>query len=67
MVRSGVFQRAGHGTSNASLPIQKMAGPSIPQMLGSPTIQSYMEQRLSERFGTALDKEVTTFLGGLRL
>lgn len=63
----GVFQRAGHGTSNASLPIQKMAGPSIPQMLGSPTIQSYMEQRLSERFGTALDKEVTTFLGGLRL
>lgn len=63
----GVFQRAGHGTSNASLPIQKMAGPSIPQMLGSPTIQSYMEQRLSERFGTALDKEITTFLGGLRL
>ena len=63
----GVFQRAGHGTSNASLPIQKMAGPSIPQMLGSPTIQSYMEQRLSERFGTALDKEVTTYMGGLRL
>lgn len=64
----GVFQRAGHGASNASLPIEKMAGPSTPQMLGSPTIQSYMERRLTERFGEALDKEVTAFLGGgLRL
>ena len=63
----GVFQRAGHGASNASLPIEKMAGPSVPQMLGTPNIQSYMERRLAERLGEALDKEVTTFLGGLRL
>ena len=47
--------------------IKKLSGPSTPQMLGSPTIQSYMERRLTERFGEALDKEVTTFLGGLRL
>ena len=63
----GVFQRAGHGTSNASLTIYKLAGPSTPQMLGSPTIQSYMEQHLKTRFSEAMERDTLTYLEGLHL
>ena len=63
----GVFQRAGHGTSNASLPIDKLAGPSVPQMLESPTIERYMEKHLKERFASALEHETMTYLEGLHV
>ncbi|MBQ9365772.1 MAG: phage tail protein [Schwartzia sp.] len=62
----GVFQRAGHGSSMSSLPIQKLSGPSTPQMLGSPNIKEFIEKRLRERFEKNLSHEVNAFLMGYR-
>lgn len=56
----GVFRRT---AGNASLPIEKLAGPSVPQMLGSPSISEYMEKHLAERLGDALGAEVDAYLG----
>lgn len=58
----GVVRRT---AGNVSLPIQNLAGPSTPQMLGSPTIAEYMEQRLAEKLGAALEAETDALLGGL--
>ena len=63
---TGVFQREGHGSSNESLPIAKMAGPSTPQMLESPTVSEYIEQHAQERLEKNLDHEVNAFLMGYR-
>lgn len=63
----GVFQREGHGASSQSLPIEKMSGPSTPQMLGSPTVREYIEQRAQDRLGRALEQEVNAFLMGYRI
>jgi len=58
----GVFHRT---AGNASLPIKKLAGPSTPQMLGSPSVSEYLEQRIAERLSTALEAETDAYLGGL--
>lgn len=58
----GVFQRSGM----SSLPIQKLSGPSTPQMLGSPNIKEFIEKRLRERFEKNLSHEVNAFLMGYR-
>lgn len=58
----GVMRRT---AGNASLPIEKLAGPSTPQMLGSPSIAEYMENRLAERLGAALEAETDAYLGRL--
>lgn len=58
----GIFQRAQHGGSKASLPIEKMAGPSTPQMLGSPTVSAFVQKRMEERLAINVDHEVNAFL-----
>lgn len=62
----GVFQRAGHGSSNASLPIKKISGPSTPQMLGTPTVAEFIERKAQERMAENLDHEINAFLMGFR-
>ena len=62
----GVFQRAEHGASNASLPIKKLAGPSTPQMLGSPTVSAFIQKRIEERLAKDVEHEVNAFLMGYR-
>ena len=62
----GVFQREGHGASNLSLPIEKLSGPSTPQMLGSKTVSDFIQQRMEQRLATNIDHEVNAFLMGYR-
>lgn len=62
----GVFQRAGHGASNASLPINKLAGPSTPQMLGSPSVTEFIAKKMLERMDKNLEHEIDAFLKGYR-
>ena len=62
----GVFQRAGHGASNASLPISKLAGPSTPQMLGSPSVTEFIAKKMLERMDKHLEHEIDAFLKGYR-
>lgn len=62
----GVFQRAGHGASNASLPISKLSGPSTPQMLGSPSVTEFIGKKMLERMDKNLEHEIDAFLKGYR-
>ena len=62
----GVFQRGGHGANNASLPIEKLSGPSTPQMLGSPTVADFIQKRMEERLAVNVEHEVNAFLMGFR-
>lgn len=62
----GVFQRGGHGTNNASLPIAKLSGPSTPQMLGSPTVSDFIQKRMEKRLTINIEHEVNAFLMGVR-
>ena len=62
----GVFQRVGHGANNASLPIEKLSGPSTPQMLGSPTVADFIQKRMEERLAVNVEHEVNAFLMGYR-
>ena len=55
----GVFHRT-HG--NESMPIAKNFAPSVPQMLGHPSIRSYMEEHLQGRLSVAVDREINNFL-----
>lgn len=62
----GVFQRADHGANTASLPIQKLAGPSTAQMLGSPEVTKFISEKMIERMEVNLKHEVNAFLMGYR-
>ena len=55
----GVFHRT-HG--NESMPIAQNYAPSVPQMLGYPSIRSYMEEHLQGRLSVAVDREINNFL-----
>lgn len=59
----GVFRRT---AGNSSLPIEKLSGPSTPQMLESPSVREYVETRAQERLSKELDHEVNAFLMGYR-
>lgn len=59
----GVMRRT---EGNKSYPIVKIAGPSTPQMLESPTVKGFIERRLKERASKNLDHEVNAFLQGYR-
>ncbi len=59
----GVFRRT---DGNASLPISKLSGPSTPQMLESPTVRQFIEEKTKERLSTNLEHEVNAFLMGYR-
>lgn len=56
----GVFARVG----KARLPIQEKYGPSIPQMLGSPTVSAWVEEKAVERLEQRLDHEINRILEG---
>ena len=59
----GVMRRT---DGNASLPIEKLSGPSTPQMLESPTVREYIEARVRERLAANIEHEVNAFLMGYR-
>ena len=63
---TGVFQRGQHGANTASLPIQKLSGPSTPQMLGSPTVSEFIQAQMEKRLAKNMDHEVNAFLMGYR-
>ena len=60
---TGVMRRI---AGNSSLPIEKLAGPSTPQMIGHPNVSEYVEQRIQERLAVNIDHEVNAFLMGYR-
>ena len=62
----GVFQRGDHGHDSASLPINKLSGPSTPQMLGSPSVSQFIAEKMLERMNTILEHEINAFLLGYR-
>ena len=59
----GVMRRT---NGNASLPIEKLAGPSTPQMIGHPTVVSFLETKVEERLSKNMEHEVEAFLMGYR-
>lgn len=61
---SGHVSVAHRTNGNASLPISKYSGPSTPQMLGSPTVKSFIEKTLEERFTKAMEAEAEKMMGG---
>lgn len=56
----GVFNRVGP----ARLPIVQRYGPSVPQMLGSPTVTEWVEQKATEKLNERLDHEINRILEG---
>lgn len=59
----GVFRRT---SGNRSLPIEKLSGPSTPQMLGSPSVAAFIQKRMMERLDVNVTHEVNAFLMGYR-
>jgi hypothetical protein len=59
----GVMRRT---AGNSSLPIEKLSGPSTPQMLESPSVRKFVEAKAQERLSKELDREVNAFLMGYR-
>ena len=62
----GVFVRGKHGESMSSLPIRKLAGPSTPQMLGSPSVSEFIVKGIEQRLDKTMQHEVDAFLKGYR-
>lgn len=58
----GVFNRVG----TARFPIVQRYGPSVPQMLGSPTVTAWVEQKAKEKLNQRLDHEINRILEGQR-
>ena len=56
----GVFNREGA----AKFPIEQRYGPSVPQMLGSPTVTQFVEEGAQRRLGERLDHEINRILRG---
>ena len=56
--RLGAFVR----TSEASLPIKRLKGPSAPQMLGEVTILEYLQGFMEEKFNIRIDHELGRIL-----
>ena len=42
----------------ARFPVEKLFGPSVPQMLGNKDVLDRMQEKAAERFGTNLDHEI---------
>ena len=61
--QGGVFHRT---NGNESMPIKKNYAPSVPQMLGSPSVRSYMEEHIRNRLSGAVEREVDNFLARYR-
>ena len=59
----GVMRRT---AGNSSLPIAKLSGPSTPQMLESPSVREFVEDKAQERLSKELNREVNAFLMGYR-
>lgn len=59
----GVFERT---DGNKSIPIEKKAGPSTPQMVGYPTIRDYLEEQMKRRFEEAMEAGTAEALGRFR-
>lgn len=55
----GVFKRVG----KPRLPIEQKYGPSVPQMLGSPSVSQWIEEKAQETLEKRLDHEINRLLG----
>lgn len=56
----GVFKRAG----KQRYPIDQLYGPSIPEMIGNPTVTGWVEEKARERLDQRLDHEIKRALEG---
>ncbi|MBE3586566.1 MAG: phage tail protein [Thermoanaerobacter sp.] len=56
----GVFIRVGR----SRLPIRELYGPSVPQMLGSPNVTEWVEEKAIERLEQRLEYEINRILEG---
>ena len=59
---TGIFHRT---QGNRSLPIQQNYGPSVPQMLGSPTVSAFIGERASKILNERFTHEVNAILNGV--
>lgn len=57
---TGVFRRAG----KQRYPINQMYGPSIPEMIGNPTVTGWVEEKARERLDQRLEHEIKRALEG---
>lgn len=55
-----VFQR----TSKKRLPIQRLFGPPVPQMVSNPEVQHFIESQAAETFEKRLDHEIKRVMEG---
>jgi len=58
---ASVFRRLG----TSRLPIEKLFGPSVPQMLGNQEVMARIQAKAADRFGVNLDHEVSRVFAGL--
>ena len=58
----GVFNRVGQ----SRFPLTQRYGPSVPQMLGSPTVTQWVEQKATEKLDERLNHEITRILEAAR-
>lgn len=58
---ASVFRRLG----NVRLPIEKLFGPSVPQMLGNKNVADRIQEKAAERYGTNLDHEINRLFANL--
>lgn len=55
-----VFRR----TSKERLPIQRLFGPPVPQMVGNPELRRFIEDQAAETFEKRLDHEISRVMEG---
>ena len=67
--RTGEYGRNNHINKSGKLDqemIEKLSGPSTPQMLESQTVAAFIQKRMEERLQKNIDHEVNAFLMGYR-
>jgi len=60
----GIFERTGGMTSNDKDEIEELFGPSVPQMLGSETVEKKLAEETLQSFEKDLDRSVLAILSG---
>ena len=67
--RTGEYGRNKHRNKRGEFDqeeIKTLNGPSTPQMLGSPSVAAFIQQRMEERLAKNMEHEVNAFLMGYR-
>lgn len=60
----GIFERTGGVTANGKDQIKELQGSSVPQMLGSESVQKHLADRASQKFEERMEHEILRILNG---